>query len=160
LAANTPFWGGPPSFIVPPGATTGSFAVTTIPVVGVTDANVAASLNGSRIVANLNLTPAQFTTFRLTDPTLVGGVPTSGLLLLNGPAPKEGFRIKISCDSLLVKAPTTITIPSGQTSITFQIVTKAVTKPTVTRLSASGSGAWVELSLSITPPPATAGHGR
>lgn len=154
LAANSPHWGGPARFVVNAGSTTGSFTFATIPVVGITDVNVAASLSGSRVVANLNLTPAQFTTFRVTAPTVVGGTATTGLLMLNGPAPKEGFKVNIRSDSSFVVVPFAVTIQAGQNQTTFAITTKPVTTAKTARVSAGGSGAWVELSLDVTPKPA------
>jgi len=151
LTSNTSLWKGPPSCQIQAGSTTTNFALTTEPVVGVTDMNVLAALGGSKIMANMNLTPAQFTSFRLTNPSVVGGTKTTGLLLLNGPAPKEGFKVRVSCDSRLVKMPLYVTIPAGQNSATFNVDTKAVTKSSTIRITAGGAGAWVELSLEITP---------
>jgi len=155
LSSNTPFWGGPSSFVVPAGSNTGTFPVTTIPVVGTTDANVAAQLSGSRAVASINLTPALFTTFRITPTSLVGGTAAVGSLTLNGPAPKEGFRVKVLSESPLTKVPTYVVIPSGGTTITFPISTTAVATTKVVRIIAGGSGAWIELALELNPPQKT-----
>src|SRR5471030_2544590 len=95
-----------------------TFTFTTIPVVGITDVNVGASVAGLRVIANLNITPALFTAFRITTPSIVGGTPATGLLLLNGPAPKEGFRVAVRTDSPLVKVPSFVFIPAGKDQAT------------------------------------------
>ena len=152
LTSNTPYWGGPSSLLIPAGATSGSFSVTTLPVVGVTDAGVTAALAGVRISTALNITPARFQTFTIDHMSVVGGSSAIGTLTLDGPAPKEGFRVKVSIDSPLIRVPANIAVPSGQTTITFTISTKPVKSATTVRISAGGPGAWVELPLEIVPP--------
>jgi len=160
LSANSPLWGGPTSIVVSAGTMMSTFTFATIPVVGITDVNVAASVANSRVVANLNITPALFTSFRIATPSVVGGTNTTGMLFLNGPAPKEGFRINLRTDSPLVKVPGVVVIPSGKDSTTFTITTKVVPAKKTARISAGGSGASVELSLDLTPAPAGTGTGH
>lgn len=157
LAANSIYWGGPPSVDIPAGASSYAFSVTTKPVVGITDVGVTASLKGSRASGSLDITPAMFRTFDITPKTVIGGASAIGMLTLDGPAPKDGFRVRISSDSPVVVAPSTVRLPAGTNQISFTITTRPVKKETVVRISAGGSGAFVELAITIEPAFVTGG---
>ena len=151
FAANSPFWGGPKTLIIPGGATSAMLPVTTVPVVGATDVSISVSGGGHRIVTSLKVTPPVFTTFQLDASTVTGGSVVKGTFSINAPAPKEGFRVKVSSDNELAKTPGYVTIPAGGTTAKFEIQTKRVTSSKIVRITAGGSGAWVELSISIEP---------
>ncbi|MDR3690444.1 MAG: hypothetical protein P4L46_13775 [Fimbriimonas sp.] len=162
LASNTPYWGGPTSVMIAAGSTSGSFVVTTLPVVGITSADVTASIPGSRIVGSISITAARFQSFTVDHSSVVGGSSAIGTITLDGPAPKEGFHVKVTCDSSLAKVPAFVVVPAGQSSITFTIATKPVKEATTARIATGGTGGMVEIPLSIVPPIAgsTGGHGN
>ena len=152
LPSTTPAWGGPETVLVPAGATATSFSFTTVAVGSKLDATVSAFTVGDHIPAILTLTPPLLTTFTLSPTNVLGGTPSTGTLKLNGVAPKEGVKVNLSSDSGDLKFPEVVSIPSGETTATFTIATKAVTGRTPVRIIARAPAASIELVLTIVLP--------
>ena len=152
LPSTTSAWGGPETVVVPAGSTATSFSFTTVAVGSKLDATISAYTVGDRVPAILTLTPPLLTTFALSSTNVLGGTASTGTLKLNGAAPKEGVKVNLSSDSGDAKFPETVTIPSGETTATFAISTKAVTEKTPIRIIARAPAASIELVLTITLP--------
>jgi len=62
----------------------------------------------------------------MMSPTGIGQIGTC-VITLTGKAPRKGatFRISVNSDKLIIP-PTTVTVPSGQTSAAFQIKQKDI----------------------------------
>ncbi|HYL13636.1 MAG TPA: S8 family serine peptidase [Terriglobales bacterium] len=100
--------------------------------------------------------PASLTLSTLTlSPTSVnGGVPSTGLVTLSGPAPSGGAAVSLSSSNPSVATvPASVTVAGGGTSATFQVATMAVTNATPVTISASyNSGPQQSAVLTVTPP--------
>jgi len=83
--------------------------------------------------------------------TVVGGVPSVGTLTLDGPAPAGGVAITLASSIASVVVPSSISVPAGQTSVTFSAVTSTVTDQVLVIITATVGGAAKTGSLTVNP---------
>jgi hypothetical protein len=86
------------------------------------------------------------------DPrTVVGGHSSTGIVTLSGPAPEGGVTVRLSTSNpIIANAPSSVTVPTGQTSVTFTVRTRPVPRTMYATISAwSGSGL-KQATLSVT----------
>jgi hypothetical protein len=136
----------PASVTVPAGQTTASFAIGTSSVTATTNVRISAAFNGSTFSADMTLFPllAQV----LFSGNVPGGSPATGTVTLNGPAPTGGTVVTLSsANTSLVTVPASVTVPSGQTSVTFTANTAPVTQTTAVGVSASSGGTTVSTTV-------------
>jgi hypothetical protein len=127
---------------IPPGELTGSVTIYTRPVAQTTGVEVRATYQGSFKIAQLNVVPwlQQLT---LIPTQIVGGNDATGRVTLAAPAPAGGITVDLITDSpslISFRGPgggaiTQVTVPQGQTSVTFTIRTEGVDTtrhPTIT----------------------------
>ena len=132
------------------------FAVSTSVVTAATVVPVTASLNGSSITVNVTLTPpvpAVLSTFSLGGEVTGGGTFTGRLGFSSAGSGPGAVITLVSDNPALVPVPSTVTLPAGQTSLSFTGV--AGTTAGTAHVTASYNG--VSLTASITvdaaPPP-------
>ena len=152
FASSTPAWGGPEFITVSAGDTIGSFSFTSKPVGFKADATVNAFCTTARVPSILTLTPPLLTGFTLTPTSVVGGISSTGILKLNGPAPSEGVRITLSSDSPLARVPDEVMIHGGETTGQFEIKTKSVSEQVSARIVARAPASSIELALVVALP--------
>ena len=114
--------------------------------VSVKDVNIA----GLTFQANPPIVPASYT---LGPWTLIGaGVATNGTVTLNQPAPAGGAVIALSAsDPRAAKVPSTVTVPAGQSSATFQVQGSGVSAATVVTLTATYNGGSATTTVTVAP---------
>jgi hypothetical protein len=108
--------------------------VSTVPVAATATATVTGSLNGDEKLATLTITaaPLAVATLSLDPESVVGGYPSQGTVTLSAPAPTGGQIVTLFSslpDVAKLAAfpePTTITVPAGQTNVTFPIITNKI----------------------------------
>jgi hypothetical protein len=72
--------------------------------------------------------------------TVVGGSPSVATVALAAPAPAGGAEISLRTSNPLAVVPPAVTVLAGQTRVTFQVTTRAVTWNRYVNLTAaSGS---------------------
>ncbi|MGV3615007.1 MAG: SBBP repeat-containing protein [Fimbriimonas sp.] len=129
------------------GARTGTFTVETKEVTTQTAVNITASYEGNFKVAQLNVVP-WLQAIAVTPNTLVGGNLTTGRVTLAQNAPTGGLVVELTTDtpSLISFANaagtpiTSVTVPAGQATTTFTIVTQGVSTQTNVNVTASALG--------------------
>lgn len=118
----------PAQVVVPAGATTAVFPVTTRGVVETTPVQVIATYGTfNSKTANLTLAPPVLREFTLTPQTPIGGNSSTGRVTLTAPAPAGGvtfssFLNGTSC-GLQPTLPASVQVPGGSTSASFTIAT-------------------------------------
>jgi hypothetical protein len=90
--------------------------------------------------------------FTLNPTTVSGGSPSSGTVVLDGPAPAPGVTVDLFSEDLAANPPPTVTVPTGQTSATFQIPTAVVLNETIARIHANLNGIDLTQDLRILAP--------
>jgi hypothetical protein len=158
-SSNTAAATVPASVTIPAGATSLTFAVTTLAVTASTPITISASYAGVAKTASLIVTPQPPSGPTLTSLTLNptsgnGGSPTTGSVTLSGSALTGGAIVSLSSDKPAVATvPASVTIPAGATSATFTVTTLAVTASTPVNISASYAGVTHTAPLTVTPAP-------
>jgi hypothetical protein len=87
----------------------------------------------------------------VTPNSVVGGTTVTGTLTLSLAAPKGGFSITLSSDSSLASPPSSVTVPAGATSVSFQVATLGTTAIQTANVTATGSGTTVTCALTLNP---------
>jgi len=84
---------------------------------------------------------------KLEPETVVVGVDSQGTVTLSGPAPAGGAVVNLSSlNTAVATVPGTVTVPAGQTNVTFQVTTKADGKADIT---ASFGGVTLTATLTV-----------
>ena len=142
----------PSSVTIPAGQTTGTFTITTGPVIGTTLLYVYASLGGvPGQTATLTVTPPGLAGVSFSPPSVAGGNRSTGTVSLTGPAANGEPAISLSSNSSVAKVPASVTIQAGQTSATFSVTTIPVSKQTSTVITATFGTATKAAMLVLTP---------
>jgi hypothetical protein len=132
---------------IEPGQRTATFTVETKEVTTQTAVNITASYEGNFKVTQLNVVP-WLQAIAITPNTLVGGNTTTGRVTLAQNAPAGGLVVELTSDTpSLVSfanaaggAITSVTVPAGQATATFNIVTNGVANQTTVGVTASALG--------------------
>ena len=88
----------------------------------------------------------------LSPTRVVGGNAVEGDLTLSGPAPAGGARVALASSNRSVTVPASVTVPEGESGVTFAISTSPVSAVTTARITASYGGYTVAATLTVTPP--------
>jgi len=157
LASNSSFAMVPPTVVVPAGATTASFTVTTTAVTSTQTANLAVSALTSSlgvVTVSSSLTINPVTHFSLSDnPTsVVGGSPSSASVTLSSPAPAGGVSVALSSNNSSVTLPATLTIAAGQKTGTIKIKTVPVASTASITITATLDSSTATTGLTIKTP--------
>ena len=158
-SSNTSLATVPSTLTVPAGASAVAFQVTTSASSASATATISASNSGLTRSAPLTVTPQPasgptLTSLTLAPSTVVGGSPSSGLVILSGPAPMGGLVVSLSSSNAAVVAvPASVNVAAGATSAPFTATTISVSTSSTVTLAASYAGTTQNGSLTVTPPP-------
>ena len=154
LASSDPMVASvPASITIPAGATSATFPITSTSVVAYTPVTITATVNGVSNSASLLVSPSGNPTFRLIPTSVIGGIANSkGKITIPGPAPAGGIVVVLSSsDPATASVPSSVTIPTGATSVTFPVTTYAVTTSTLVAITASSNGTSGTEILTVLP---------
>jgi uncharacterized repeat protein (TIGR03803 family) len=115
---------------IPAGATSAAFPISTQPVPDNTPVAISARLGISTQQATLTVAPPTTVAVAMVYLDLngvVGGVSSTGTVLLNRVAPAGGIVVSLSSASVNARVPAGITVPAGAMTATFPITTQPVT---------------------------------
>jgi hypothetical protein len=126
----------PSTVIVPAGATSATFAVSTSSVGATTQAKLWAVLN-TTWGAVLTVTPGSgggaptLSSLSLSPTSVTGGGTSQGTVALTAAAPSGGSVVTLaSSNAAAATVPASVTVPAGSTSRTFTVTTQAVSSST------------------------------
>lgn len=117
----------PPSVTVLAGQLSRNFQITTTAITSTVVTTIYAKLGSLVRSKTLTLMPLIPTAMVFTPSQVTGGNPTSCRVVINGVAGPGGRVIAIFDNSAYATAPSTVTVPSGATDVTFTIMTLPVT---------------------------------
>jgi len=153
LLSNTnPAVTAPASVVVPAGASSAAFVLTTTPVTAATTGTITATYNGSQSAA-ITVRPPMLRTLALSSYSVPGGTPVKGGVSLDGPAPVS-MTVALASSKPTVAYPTVskVVIAAGSKSATFTVNTNAVLTNTGITLSATLNGVTKTATLWVTRP--------
>jgi hypothetical protein len=132
-----------------------SSATVSVTAVAAGTAIIAASLNGvtrqSQILTVTTGPAVRVTALTLSAPTVVGGASVTGTVVISSAAPAGGVAIALSSADP-VTVPPSVTVPSGATSATFAVSTRAVGGVVPATITANYAGSSAAAALQVTPP--------
>jgi hypothetical protein len=141
----------PTSVTILAGATSATFAVSTVPVAATTTGTVSGSYRGVTRSANLTVNAPGLSTLSVSPTAVTGGTTSTGTVTLNGRA-AVNTSVTLSDNSAAVFVPASVTVLAGASSATFTIDTVPVTKNTNATISASRNGVTRNAALSVRAP--------
>jgi hypothetical protein len=142
----------PVSVTVPASETSVTFTVNTTGVSAQAQATITGTLNSQDQMGALTITPASLGIVSVSPSIVVGGKPSTGMVVLTGDAGSAGLLVTLSCKNAAAMVPKSVTVLAGQGSATFAITTKALPKQAVVTIIAKSGSASKSASLTITPP--------
>lgn len=112
----------PPNVQVSEGQDFVNFPVTTSAVGATTSVKITATKNNDKVTTKLEVTSAEISKLELVPSHVTSGSTSKGVVTLTGPAPKGGVEVKLkSGNTKLAKVPSTLIVPEGHTSASFDI---------------------------------------
>lgn len=166
LSSDNPAVTPPTSVVIPAGATSTTFALSTNSVTVQTSANISAMIpgvSGTNLAATLTVDPtttAQLQSLQLDVPTVKGGLPITGTVLLTQPPANPASVTLTSSNSAVVAFPapgggpsvnpSSVEITAGTTQAQFQINTFPVTVSTVVTITATLNNTVIAM-VTVTP---------
>ena len=140
----------PSSITIDAGQTSKTFTIETKPVGAYTQTNITATLGTQTRTAQLDLFPPT-ARIRISPPVVSSESTAKATITLSGNAPTGGLRVDLESDETAASVPSSITVPEGQKTATFNIVAGKVTEETYAYITATIDGVSSEASLTIRP---------
>jgi hypothetical protein len=149
----------PASVTIPAGQTSANFNVTQTVIPGNAMSavmQVTASYAGNSVQGNLTINrPLGPITLTFAPPSLLGGNPVTGTVVLSGPAPANAAVVTLTSNNALAKPPASVTVPAGQTAANFQLTPGGLpvnAPPVPVVITASFNGKSVQGGFTILAP--------
>lgn len=161
LSSNSTRVTVPGSVNIPAGATSQTFDVSTTRSRGTATVTITGAYGTSTASGSFQLQGwvPRVVEFRQPIPASVGGTQTAtGTISLDAPADAGGVVVNLASDKAAATVPAAVTVPQGQTSVSFTINTSVVSMLTTATLSASYSGGTPATTTLIVLPPAYEGY--
>ena len=168
LASTCTYATVPSSITVPGGSSSTTFSITTRSYTGALNATITAKVGGVSQSAVLAIQVPVLTGLTLSPGTVAGGNTVTATVTLSGTAPSTGDKVYLCSSSTVAPVPSYVTVPSGQSSTTFQITTASYTYATNAKITAGMSGVsettWLSIqasvlsSLTLSPSTVTGGN--
>jgi len=139
-SSNTAIATVPATVTVPSGSSTASFTVTTIPTAATATSTITAAYASTTATSTVTVDRPSLSNLSFSPNSLPGGNTTTGTVNINGKAPTGGIVVDLSSsvsNGQNFLPSTTITIPSGATSTTFQVATSTVNAPVTLNITAT-----------------------
>jgi len=155
LGATAPSVSVPATVVVPAGATSQSFQVSTSAVIANTQVAVKAAFAGGSRTASLLVQPVAVQSLDLSPPVIVGGggrTVTATIHLNVGAAPAN-YTVTLASSSPAVAAPATgtVLVTTGSNQATFQVETQFVSVRTPVVITATLNGLQSTGELKVDP---------
>ncbi len=154
LSSNSSYITVPSSVTLREGATSVKFNATTVPVTSIVNATITATVGNVVRTTPLTLDPAILHAISVGTGSSSSDA-TSGLqgtILFDGPAPDGGAQVTlVSSNPSLVTVPTTVEVPSGSDTATFNLSTATVTSPQVVTITATCGRYKLTYPLTLAP---------
>ena len=158
--AEVPF-----EIVVPGGATSATFTITTKSVTAPSDVIIHGLAHGEGGLgqsAGLTVTPGSagptLSSLSLSPTSVTGGTSSTGTVTLSSAAPSGGRVVALSSsNTAAATVPASVTVAAGTTSRTFTVTTQTVTSSTSSTITATlGTTRTATLTVNTAPPPTPA----
>lgn len=151
IASTNPVATVPASVTIPPGATSQTFTITTVPVTTAKTGKVTATCRGVSRSRPLTVRPIGVGSVKLSPTTVVGSKDVIGTVVLECEAAPRGIEVILKSSSIAAVVPGSFTIPTGTLSGTFPIKTEPVSAVTSVTITATANSISKSAALKIKP---------
>jgi hypothetical protein len=127
----------PPSINIPRGSSSLSFTVNTHPVASNALATITATYNGTTKTCQISLVAPTIQSLVTKPPTVMGSVPSQGIIHLTGNAATGGDTIHLLSNSTFASVPPTVLVEAGASTAVFKITTSPVSATTLATITAT-----------------------
>jgi hypothetical protein len=117
-----------------------------------TTASISAALGSQSQSAPLSIEPPALVSVSVNPIAVIGLAPSTGTVTLSAAAPTKGIVVALSSNSVDATVPSSVTVASGATSVTFTVKTLSVASQTVATITATSVGTAKTATLTINPP--------
>jgi len=145
----------PATVTVAAGQTTATFKNKKSPVAADEVVTLSSTRGTSLRTTTLKVLAPTVASISVNPPVIVGGRKAIGTVVLNGAAPTGGITVPLTSNRPSAPVPSTIVVPAGKTSGTFDITTTAVSADVIATIRAN-VGLKPTTTLRITQGPALA----
>jgi hypothetical protein len=154
VSSNNQAVTAPATVTVAAGATSASVSLGTSAVSDSTGVTISASYGGATRTASLTVLPPAVSSLALNPTSVIGGPlgNSTGTVTLNGPAPAGGAQVALSSSDAAASVPSSVTVPAGATTATFNVTTGVVVTTTNATISASYKGSSRSANLEVRSP--------
>ena len=117
----------PSSVTVLAGQSSANFTISTLTYPSNVKATITAGERSVSEQATLWIDAPAVASVSLNPATVVGGAPTTGTVTLTSPALSGGTTVALASSSSVAQVASSVTVPAGQTTATFQVTTTPYT---------------------------------
>ncbi len=141
----------PPTVVIPSGATSANFTVTTVKPASNETVAIMASIGASQSSANLTISASSLSSVTIQGSIVGGNTPNPGTVTLTGPAPVGGLVVALQSSNSALSVQSSVTVPEGATSATFTMTTAGVDSNVVATVTATLGPTSKSANMSIVP---------
>lgn len=153
LTSSDPSVTLPASVTIAQGDTTATFAVTTTPVPADVNVTISAAGFGTTLNATLAVVRPVPALLSFSPAAIPGGGSGVGTVFLSGISPAGDTTVTLQSTDSAVTVPTTVTVPAGQTQVSFAVNTTKVPVDRVVAVHATAGGASTTANVTVTAIP-------
>jgi subtilase family serine protease len=151
LSSNSASASVPASVTIPAGASSTSFAITTSSVATDASVTITASARGSSQTATLTVMTPLLLGVSIAPSAVVGGNPAVGTVTLARAAPSGGATISLLSSVGFAGVPSSVTVPAGATSGSFNVSTSGVSAASTATITGVMNGTNKTAALVVQP---------
>jgi hypothetical protein len=152
FSSSSPAVEAPAAETVAAGSPSVVFQIPTTSVTANTPATVTATYNGQSVATQITLTPqGQPSAITLSPSSVTGTAGTMGVVQVAAAANTDQI-FSLSSNNPAATLPSTVLIPAGFVSASFNINTSQVSTQTLVTISVSGGGVTHSATLTLNPP--------
>lgn len=151
LSSTNPAATVPASVIIPGGAASQTFRVTTKPVKTIKTGKVTATYRNVSRSRSLTVRPIGVASVKLYPASVVRGMEITGMVVLECAAGPKDIKVALESSSTRIIIPKYLTIPAGEVSGTFPVRIKPVLFITSVTITATANGVSKKATLKIKP---------
>ncbi len=142
----------PASVVVPAGATSKTFQITTVAVSANQNGPLTASAGGVSKSVNVTVRRIGLSSLTLNPNPVTGGQSTTGTVTLERAAGPGNIVVSLtSSNPSVASVPASVTIPAGTKSKTFTVTTNGVQNTTTATITTTANGTTKSVTLTINP---------
>jgi hypothetical protein len=153
LTSSDPSVTLPASVTIAQGDTSATFAVTTTPVPADVNVTISATGFGTTLTATLAVVRPVPALLSFSPAAIPGGGSGVGTVFLSGISPAGDTVVTLQSTDASVTVPSTVTVPAGQTQVSFAVNTTKVPVDRVVAVHATAGGASTTANVTVTAIP-------